>query len=220
MFAASLFSLDQIKQIIATGGWILLPLALCSVIMVTLIIWKALELRTIHLTPEPTVATLANVGPAVEAGTLGELLQHLRADESILGRISAAAFQARHPDLASATRAAEMTGREEVVRMERGVIYLEVIFTIAPMLGLIGTVGGLIRIFSNIGVGSRDAAQAQEIALGISEAMVTTIAGLVVAIPALIAHVVFQRRIEASAVRMASLTNRALEDAWHATPPA
>src|SRR4029450_5934953 len=121
---------------------------------------------------------LHEAGALTAAGKFGTLQQALLHDRSVLGAITRAGLLSNHPDLSAAARAAEACGREEVAEMERGISIMEVIFTIAPMLGLIGTVSGLVRIFGNFGDGAHDAAAAEQIAGGIAEAMNTTIAGL------------------------------------------
>ena len=89
------------------------------------------------------------------------------------------------------------------------------------MLGLIGTVSGLVRIFGSLGTGSAQTAeQAQAIALGIAEAMNTTIAGLVVAVPALIAQVLYSRHLERLALRLSTLVTNFLDTCWSHAPKA
>jgi biopolymer transport protein ExbB len=91
-----------------------------------------------------------------------------------------------------------------MVRLERGLVVLEVITGIAPLIGLIGTVSGLIHVFASLGL-SAGAADAKRIALGISEALTCTIFGLGIAVPALVAFVYFSKRVEVMSVEMESL---------------
>ncbi|MEM9446571.1 MAG: MotA/TolQ/ExbB proton channel family protein [Verrucomicrobiota bacterium] len=101
--------------------------------------------------------------------------------------------------------AVQTQARTEVIRMEKGLVVLEIVTGIGPLLGLLGTVSALITIFGNIGdVGLGD--QGMAIARGISEALNTTVAGLVVAIPSLIAHSYYSRKIESMMMEMESLT--------------
>src|SRR5690606_34573297 len=79
----------------------------------------------------------------------------------------------------------------------------------------IGTASGLVSIFSSFGGATPEADQARRIALGIAEAMNCTIAGLVVAVPALIAQVLFSRHVESLAHRMGSLVSGAIDACWH-----
>ena len=207
-------SLSRVWNFFVIGGWFMVPLIICSLILVAVIVWKTLDLKMARIIPADLAARLREAGPLIAAGKFGTLQQALLHDRSVLAVICRSALLNRHPDQAAAARAAEATGREEVADMERGVSVLEVIFTIAPMLGLIGTVSGLVRIFSNFGGGSSDAAAAQEIAAGIAEAMNTTIAGLAVAVPALMAQVFFSRKVERCALRMSSLVQNTLDAVW------
>lgn len=207
-------SLSKVWNFLVIGGWFMIPLAICSVVLIAVIIWKATELKTDRLLPAGLADRLKETGPLIAAGKFSTLQQAILHDSSPLAIVCRTALLQRYADQAAAARAAEAAGREEVCRMERGVSVLEVIFTIAPMIGLIGTVGGLVRVFGNFGEAAKTAAAAQEIAAGIAEVMTTTIAGLAVAVPALIAQVYFSRKIERTALRMASLVNQSLDAAW------
>lgn len=212
-------SLAKVWNFFVIGGWFMAPLMICSLILAAVVVWKMLDLKMERIIPADLAARLREAGPLIAAGKFGNLQQALLHDRSVLAVICRSALLNRHPDQAAAARAAEATGREEVADMERGVSILEVIFTIAPMLGLIGTVSGLVRIFSNFGGGASDAAAAQEIAAGIAEAMNTTIAGLAVAVPALIAQVFFSRKVERCALRMSSLVQNTLDAVWQTPGP-
>ena len=212
-------SLSKVWNFFVIGGWFMVPLLICSLILVAVVVWKVLDLKMERILPAGLVARLRESGSLVAAGKFGTLQQALLHDRSVLAVVCRSALLNRHPDQAAAARAAEATGREEVAVMERGISVMEVIFTIAPMLGLIGTVSGLVRIFANFGEGSKDAAAAQEIAAGIAEAMNTTIAGLAVAVPALIAQVYFSRKVEHCALRMSSLVQNTLDAVWQTPEP-
>ncbi len=212
-------SLSKVWDFFVIGGWFMMPLVVCSIILLAVVVWKFIDLKRDRVIPEGLSLRLREAGQLVTAGRFGTLQDAVTHDSSTLGVICRSAFLGRHPDQAAASRAAEATGREEVANLERGIAVMEIIFTIAPMLGLIGTVSGLVRIFANFGE-ERNAAAAQEIAAGISEAMNTTIAGLVVAVPALIAQVFFSRKVEHYALRMGSLVNNALDAVWQTPAPA
>ena len=106
--------------------------------------------------------------------------------------------------------AVQAYARREIVRLERGLVFLEVLTGLGPLLGLMGTILGLIRIFSSAGHAAEISAQSAQIAAGIAEAMYCTVAGLVVAIPALIAHSLFSRHIEALTIDLETLCSELL----------
>jgi biopolymer transport protein ExbB len=102
--------------------------------------------------------------------------------------------------------AVQTRARHEVARLERGLVVLEIATGVAPMLGLLGTLSGLIGIFASLG-GSADPVA---VARGIAEALNTTIVGMAVAVPSLTAHNYFQRKIEVMSVEMESLVSNLL----------
>ncbi len=144
-------SLTSVSGFFRTGGWFMFPLGVCWFLSLTVIFWKCLELRRRGILPPDLTADMENAEGILSTGRFQAFLGRLRADDSVLAKISRTALSGRHPDKASATRAAESVAREEIAKLERGVPVLEIIFTIAPMLGLIGTVSGLVRIFSSFG---------------------------------------------------------------------
>jgi biopolymer transport protein ExbB len=101
--------------------------------------------------------------------------------------------------------------RREVVGLETGLFILEIIVGISPLLGLLGAVTGLVKVFANIGSGVTSTSDLKEIASGISEALSTTIVGLAIAILAIVAWSTFTRRVETLAIQMESLVTELIE---------
>jgi biopolymer transport protein ExbB len=101
-----------------------------------------------------------------------------------------------------------------MLRLERGLVILEIIVGIAPLIGLIGTVSGLIQVFSSLGL-SAGAADAKRIALGISEALSCTLFGLGIAVPSLIGFVYFSKKVEVMSVEMESLVTDLLSKLYY-----
>ena len=119
-------------------------------------------------------------------------------------------------DLSSATKAetleiVQTRARREVVGLEAGLFILEIIVGISPLLGLLGAVTGLVKVFANIGSGVTSTSDLKEIASGISEALSTTIVGLAIAILAIVAWSTFTRRVETLAIQMESLVTELIE---------
>ncbi len=105
--------------------------------------------------------------------------------------------------------------RQEIVRLESGLFILEIVVGIAPLLGLLGAVTGLVRVFGNIGNGAMSTSDLKGIASGIGEALSTTIVGLAIAIAALVAFSYFSRRVERLAVEMEALLIDLIEKIFH-----
>jgi biopolymer transport protein ExbB len=98
--------------------------------------------------------------------------------------------------------------RHEILQLERGLVVLEIIVGIAPLLGLVGAISGLITLFS--GLGESAIIDNARIAKGISEVLNTTLAGLLIAIPSLIAWSYYNKKIETLAVEMETLCDKFL----------
>ena len=165
-------------EIILAGGWLMAPILLCSTLSVAIIIERFWTLRRSKVTPEGLATT-------VEDWAARHELDHRHitqlSNESPLGRIYAAALNNRKRSREVIKEAVEDTGRHVVHDLERFLNTLGTISGISPLLGLLGTVIGMIEVFSAImisGVGD-----ANVLAGGISQALITTAAGLTVAIP-------------------------------------
>ena len=165
-------------EIILAGGWLMAPILLCSTLAVAIIIERFWTLRSSKVIPEGLGATVEDWATRHELDQ--RHLEQLRA-ESPLGRIYASALVNRKRPREVIKEAVEDTGRHVVHDLERFLNTLGTIAGISPLLGLLGTVIGMIEVFSAImisGVGD-----ANVLAGGISQALITTAAGLTVAIP-------------------------------------
>jgi biopolymer transport protein ExbB len=189
-----------------SGGIFMLFIVICSIIAVATIWVKWRELRAERVMPPSLVSVLTGVhqGSGV---TLPQVQSAINNHPSALSAVTRAAFIDGHQTHEAALAAAQATAREEFVKLERGVSWLEAIIAAAPLLGLLGAVVGLTKVFSGVGLAEADPAL---IAAGIAEALNTTIAGLVVAIPAVFFHVYFSRQLERLAARMEVLIHQAL----------
>jgi biopolymer transport protein ExbB len=125
-------------------------------------------------------------------------------DPSSLARITRVALQHLRAPRSENVEAVETRARHEMVRLEKGLIVLEVITGIAPLLGLIGAVSGLVHVFAQLGL-SGGASDTKQIALGISEALNATVFGLSIAVPTLIAFSYFSKKVEVMSVEMETL---------------
>jgi len=167
-----------VLEIILAGGWLMAPILLCSTLSVAIIIERFWTLRKSQVTPEKLGARVEDWAARHELDQ--RHLEQLRSG-SPLGRIYAAALVNRKRSREVIKEAVEDTGRHVVHDLERFLNTLGTIAGISPLLGLLGTVIGMIKVFSAImisGVGD-----ANVLAGGISEALITTAAGLTVAIP-------------------------------------
>ena len=184
-------------ELVQAGGWLMLPILLCSVIAAAIISERMWTLRRKKVIPEKLLTGIWNLlsGDALTEKHIVEI-----ENGSLLGRVLAAGLINRHLSRDLIRESIEENGRHVVHEMERFMNTLGTISTITPLLGLLGTVIGMIRVFTAITViGVGDPGQ---LAGGISEALITTAAGLTVAIPSLIFYRHLKRRIDELVVAM------------------
>jgi biopolymer transport protein ExbB len=186
-----------VLEFVNAGGWMMLPILFCSVIATALVVERFWSLQKRRITPDNLVA---QVWQWAHAGVLDDKrIQALR-DGSPLGRVLAAGLVNRDHDRMVMKDSIEEVGRHVIYELSRYLNTLGTIASIAPLLGLLGTVIGMIKVFAVItaqGVGD-----ASVLAGGISEALVTTAAGLSVAIPTLMFYRYFLGRVEGFVVAM------------------
>ena len=193
-------ALQGAVQFFAQGGFFMILLLLLSVVAGTVILLRAFALRQ-HLVAPPELETAIE---RLQPGASLEGLQRAaRMNPSPLARIVTVCLNHLNWPRQENIEAVQVRARHEVVGMETGLSVLEVTTGVAPLLGLLGTLSGLVSVFANLGGGG--AGDPVAVARGISEALNTTIVGLAVAAPSLIAHNYFQRKIEMMAVSMEGL---------------
>jgi biopolymer transport protein ExbB len=194
-------TLQSIGSFFLKGGPFMWPLLVCSIIAVTTIILRTIALREKNVIPLVVESELERLVPGGNPERLARVVHH---DPSSLARIARVALAHLRWPRGDNVEAVQTRARHEMVRLERGLVVLEVITGIAPLIGLIGTVSGLISVFASLGL-STGAADAKRIALGISEALTCTLFGLGIAVPALVGFVYFSKKVETMSVEMESL---------------
>src|SRR5947209_16220396 len=202
---------ETIVGFFAKGGIFMWPLLICSIVAVTVIILRTLALREKNVLPLTIESEMERLAPGTNPERLFRMVQH---DASSLARIVRVALSHLRWPRSDNVEAVQTRARYEMVRLERGLVILEVIVGIAPLLGLIGTVSGLIHVFASLGL-SAGAADAKKIALGISEALSTTIFGLGIAVPSLIAFVYFSKKVEVLSIEIESLVTELLSKCYY-----
>lgn len=197
-------------EIVQAGGWLMLPIIACSVVAVAIVLerlWALQEKRVL---------------PASVANQVWEWVQNSQIDvqqiqqvhqSSPLGQVLATGLAYRHATRDVLKEVVEDSGRHVVHDLERYLNPLGTIAAISPLLGLLGTVSGMIRSFTAItseGVGNPAV-----LAGGISEALITTAAGLTVAIPSLIAYRYLRGRVDGLVVKIEKESIRFIEALLH-----
>jgi biopolymer transport protein ExbB len=197
-------------EIVQAGGWLMLPIILCSVIAVAIVLERLWTLQSKRVLPPNSTTQLWEWAGAnqLDAQQLQQVQQ-----SSPFGQVLAAGFANRNATREVLKEAIEDAGRHAVHDLERYLNTLGTIAAISPLLGLLGTVSGMIRSFTAItteGVGNPTV-----LAGGISEALITTAAGLVVAIPAMIAYRYLRGRVDGLVVQIEKESNRFIEMLLH-----
>ena len=184
-------------ELVRAGGWLMLPIILCSVIALAIIVERLWSLQVRRVLPKQLVAQVWRWEKIHQL--TDEHVKELQAS-SPLGSILAAGIVNRHQNREVMKESIEDTGRYIVHELERYLNSLGTIAAITPLLGLLGTVIGMIKVFATIttqGVGDPGA-----LAGGISEALLTTAAGMSVAIPTLMFYRYFRGRVRMLVLKM------------------
>ena len=178
-------------EILSAGGWLMLPIMLTSIAVVAISIERYWTLNANKIAPRHLLGQVWNwiKNNQVDANRLSELKQ-----SSELGRILAAGLSNSRHGREFMKDSIQEAANQVIHDMERYIGALGTIAAIAPLMGLLGTVFGMIKVFFVIEL--EGAGNAGVLAGGISEALYTTAAGLLVAIPAMISYRYFTRRVD------------------------
>lgn len=193
-------ALEQGIEFARKGGWTMVPLGLCAVAGLAVALERAFALRRRRVIPERLVDLMDLYQGEASVDAMLSACRHSR---NGLSRLLEGLLLVRRQNAAHITDTLHAGGRREVERLERGLLVLEIVAGVAPLLGLLGTVLGMVSVFDAItaeGLGN-----AQVLSSGISEALVTTVTGLIVGIPALALYSYFSKRAESLAIELHEL---------------
>ena len=193
--------MSETIALLMKGGGAMIPLGICSVLGLSIILERLVSLRRTRSIPPPIVNALSQVN---DTESLEHAAHACGTKVSPLGRIVCVLVRSRHLEHDQLIELLHSNGRKEVEKLERGLLALEVIAGIAPLIGLLGTVLGMVTVFDAItahGLGD-----AQVLSDGISKALITTVAGLSIGIPALAFHSYFSKKVDSIAIEMQELS--------------
>lgn len=181
-------------EIFAAGGWLMYPISALSVIGVALVVYYLIVLRQEQVVPKKWYQ---HVRDLIARGELEEARAVCDRKPSPMAAVAAAALDYMkmpgRPDAGLLKELMEGEGVRQAARIQNQIQYLQDIAVIAPMIGLLGTVVGMLQAFNVVAL---DIAKARPmlLAAGVSLALITTAAGLIVAIPAMVAYAYFRNR--------------------------
>jgi len=184
-------------QFVMKGGYLMYPIILCSIITLAILFERLFALRRSRTIPEKFIIEVSDL---VRQQRMEDALTQCRLNESSISRVLQAGISRHSKPRQQVKEAIEDVGHLEAANLERFLNILGTIAGIAPLLGLLGTVTGMIKAFSVIsqaGIGNP-----QMLAGGISEALITTAAGLTVAIPAFVCFKILRSRVDKRILRM------------------
>lgn len=177
-------------ELVKAGGWLMLPLVLCSIFTVAISIERFIRLKRSLVLPK---SLMMQKGRSLD-DVLDVLEQDKTAGQTSLGYIFKDGIDAYSQGEDYARAQMEATASREIGYLEKNINFLGTLSAVAPLLGLLGTVVGIIESFLVIDLGST--ANPTMMIPGISKALITTAAGMVIAIPALFAYRYFQRLVQ------------------------
>jgi len=182
---------------LASGGPIMIPIGLCSIIGLAAFLERLWSLRRERVVPSSFCVELIEL---VRQERWNDALTLCRKRDVAIARVLEVALTSRTEGRSLVKERVEEVGRREAAELERYVPILSTVASVGPLLGLLGTVQGMIQTFSAIGQGS--IGRMEFVGAGISVALITTFAGLVVAIPAVVAHRFLVSRVDGLLVDM------------------
>jgi biopolymer transport protein ExbB len=191
----------DLVSVISKAGFIGYLLLLLSVISVAIIIEKLLVLRMKKLVPREDLRLLADF---FSRGSLADAVELCKKRKSLLSKVVYDALRSlgAHSSVDSFISSFEVFAKRRIMELERGMAFLASVAAISPLLGLLGTVLGMIKIFGVLTAGGSAIGNPQQLSAGIAEALLTTVMGLFVAIPALFAYNLINRRLDKVAAEL------------------
>ena len=205
-FSIPLLAIDfkAVRDFFNDGGMFMYALALTSFVALAAIVFKVLTLRRELVIPSRLEKELELLEQRGDAAGAEALIDRFKEGGSALARLGSVAARHRGKPRAAITDAVQASARDEVVQLNSGMTILDTVITVAPLFGLLGTASGLVVIFQGLG----ETTDHDIVARGIARAPDNTIVGLAIAVPAVVAHGWFSRRIEVLVSRLELLLER------------
>ena len=193
-------------ELFLQGGLMMYPLTLCSVLALAITLERGVSLQRKRVIRPEIVSVIENIhGPE----DIGLALSVCRQDDGPFASVMRAGLDNRRLPMDEVRESIQDQGRQDMGRLQKGLVVLETVASVSPLLGLLGTVLGMIKVFqeiSEVGVG-----QGNLLAGGIAEAILTTAAGLFIAIPSLVFYNYFSSRAEGLILEIEKFSNLLLK---------
>lgn len=184
-------------EIIKNGGWFMLPIGVCLFLTITIAIERLINLR---MGRYMALESLDKIRQLLSTGDFEGALQTCRNKNMMFNRLMETAIVYRNLGSVDLRQLLEDQSKQESDVLDRFLTVLRTVGTIAPLLGLLGTVAGMIKVFQTLS--AVGLTETSHLSGGISEALITTAAGMCVAIPAIVLHNYFEGRASSIMLRM------------------
>lgn len=201
----------SLQDLLWSGGPVMWPLGLCSIVVLAFAVERFINLRAAKIAP---ASVMERVEKVIADGDAGDAIATLDQDPSPAARVFVAGLRHREGLPKEIEEAMGDVGRREVSRMRDNILPLNVVANIAPLLGLLGTVFGMIEAFKVVAAGT-GLGKPEQLASGIYRALVTTAVGLSIAIPSLALYYYFNGRVIKLLRRIDELGTRLVERFRH-----
>jgi len=196
-------------QVLIKGGWLMIPLGTCSILALAIIIERFISLGMMERKANRFIETMLGILKGNDDRKLDKISALCEMTPSPLARILQAGIERKDRDRIEIKEAVEDAGYSEAPYLEKNLRILETVVTISPLLGLLGTVMGMIKAFNVIAV--QGVGQPGALAGGIAEALITTAVGLSIAIPGLIFYNYFTHRTDKLIRKLENASGELLE---------
>ena len=202
---------QSIWDFMVKGGPVMIPIGVCSLVALSVVIERLISLRRRNVIPPGFLPGLRKVLGNGD-GDRAEALEYCEADSSPIANIFAAGIKRLGSPVEHLEKRIQESGEREVHHLRKYLRVLAVIASIAPLMGLLGTIFGMIEAFQTVATSGEALGKAELLAKGIYQAMITTAAGLTLAIPVLIAHHWLSAKIEGLVGEMDFMTVEFVEE--------
>jgi biopolymer transport protein ExbB len=210
---------NSVWDFVLKGGPVMWPIILCSLVAVAVFFERVISLRTQQIIPRSFLPGLQKALGADDAKPVA--LEYCRSQKSPIARVFLAGIKRLGEPVETLERHIAEAGEREAIALRKHLRVLSVIAAIAPLLGLLGTIFGMINAFQTVATTGEALGKTELLAEGIYEAMTTTAAGLIVAIPALLMFHWVSARVDAIVMLIDGMTVDFIEEHanWKAAPP-
>jgi len=197
--------LSFILESLRSGGFVMLLIVLCSVAATSVAIISWLRMREHLLMPMEVERELRSIATYATKGDIRPLHKVLEENPSVLATLGMMVVSGQFTSKQECQEVLAQKAKEEIYKLDKDMPFLEVMVSAAPLLGLLGTTIGLVGMFSAFGDGGSSGPDTAAIAKEIGVALRCTIAGLLVAVPTVIAHTWFVRKLDGISMRLETI---------------